>query len=233
MSLTPEALDAMRAAGLTAEQIVAVVKADMVAEQAKQAAAEAERRAVEEERKAKVRASNRERQARWRERNANNAHNGVTTCDERYPSPKENNQTPTQNISPSDPVGSSAPKGARRPRKHALPADWQPGAKSDAARRELGRSVEWMHGTVIDMRSWAEGKGEIRADWDATHVGWMRREAKRECSSGPPPPRGSPVAKPRFNNPFFAGLDEELRDDRERFADPEPFRPRLAAGGRH
>ncbi|MGX7706335.1 hypothetical protein [Methylobacterium sp. Gmos1] len=226
MSITPEALDAMAAAGLTAEQIIAVVKADMVAEQAK-------RTAAEDDRKARARESNRERQARFRERrNANNADNAVTRRDERDPSPKDNNQTPTHEISPSDPKGSSAPKGARKPRNRALPTDWQPGEKSDAVRLELGRSVRWMHDTAAAMRNWAEGRGEVRADWDAVHSGWMRREAKREGDQPGGFARAGP-AKPKSGNGFFDLLHEELGAPDDRYADQDHRHLRLAAGGRH
>ncbi len=176
----------LRDAGAPMEAIVIAVAAVEAAE-AKFAAAEEARKASQRERTAKSRAKSRDC-------------NVTVTSQPRDPAPKENNQTPTHSDSPSDPIGSSAPKGARKLRNRALPTDWQPGEKSDVARRELGRSVAWMHSTATDMRTWAESKGEVRADWDATHVGWMRREAKREGSIGPPPigngPRGHPAPRP-------------------------------------
>lgn len=75
MSISPAVLDALLAAGVSAEQIVAAVKADA---------------AEEEARKEKKRAGNRERQRRFREaHNAGNALQDVTECDGRdEPSPQ-------------------------------------------------------------------------------------------------------------------------------------------------
>lgn len=216
----------LRDAGAPMEAIEIAVSA-VEAERAKFEAAEATRLAAEEVRKA----NQRERTAKSRAKSRDG--NVTVTAQPRDPSPNEINLTPTHEGSPSDPKGSSAPKGARKPRNRALPADWQPGEKSEAACEELGRSAAWMRSTAIDMRTWAESKGEVRADWDATHVGWMRREAKRECSQPSPPARASPTAKPRFSNGFFASLDAEVSDPDERYSDHDHRHLRLAAGGRH
>ncbi|WP_232629137.1 hypothetical protein [Methylobacterium sp. Leaf118] len=117
---------------------------------------------------------------------------------------KDGPHTPKKNysqVSPENPDGFSAPKGAkttRKPRNRALPTEWQPGERSDRVRAELGRNVNWMRRTAAAMRTWAESKGEVRADWDATHEGWMRREAERECErgAGRPQQRAGPAAKP-------------------------------------
>lgn len=90
MSLSPATLDAMLAAGCTAEQIVTIVKAELFAEQQ-----------VEEARKATARESNAERQQRFRDRrkeaksgrNKSNALRAVTP-------PIDNTHTPIPDISP-------------------------------------------------------------------------------------------------------------------------------------
>lgn len=136
---------------------------------------------VDEDRKAKQRERTAKHRSMQRDRNV------TVTAQQRDPSPKDINQTPNHVSSPTDPDGSVAPKGARtarKPRNRALPVDWQPGERSERVRVELGRNVEWMHRTAAAMRTWAESKGELRADWDATHDGWMRRDAERERQSG-------------------------------------------------
>lgn len=215
MSITPEAIDAMIAAGVTREQMAAVIKADLLAQQAALAAAD-------EARKEKARAGNRDRQLRWR--NRNNANNAVMVRDERDPSPKDNNQTPNHENYPTDPNGSVAPRGCkttRKARNRALPADWQPGPKSEACRVDLNRPTAWMHRTGIDMRTWAESKGEVRADWDATHVGWMRREAQRESER--PAVRAGPSGRPEKTSAVTAFADRlEARRARHQHQEPNP-----------
>jgi hypothetical protein len=96
----PEVLDAMVAAGCTAEQIAAAVKASMAADGA-----------AEEARLAKKRAGNLERQRRFR--NARNAVSRVTECDTPSPlpplspSPHPNPKTP---LNPPTPAAVSAPE---------------------------------------------------------------------------------------------------------------------------
>ena len=194
--------------------------------------AEAARKAIEGRRTA-----DRERQARRRESHVTSRDVTGQHVTKRDPAPKDNNQTPTQNISPTDPDGSVAPKGARtarKPRNRALPVDWQPGERSERVRDELGRSVEWMHRTAAAMRTWAESKGELRADWDATHDGWMRREASREGDQPPPRPsaRAGP-ARPRSSNGFYDLIRDDLAGPDDQRSDPHRQHLRLAAGGRH
>ncbi|MEQ1405656.1 hypothetical protein ABK249_11995 [Neorhizobium sp. Rsf11] len=100
MTISAEVLDAMLAAGCTAEQIVAAVKADAAA--------------VEARREAK-RAGNAERQRRFR-RNKSNALQGVTgrdSCDTpsspEGSSPTPPSPKPLQSIPPSPPKGGSSP----------------------------------------------------------------------------------------------------------------------------
>jgi hypothetical protein len=72
MTISAAVLDAMVAAGCTAEQIAAAVKADM---------------AIDEDRKASKRANNADRQRRHRERNAVSRVTGVSNGDKRDETP--------------------------------------------------------------------------------------------------------------------------------------------------
>lgn len=237
MALRAEVLRALQAAGATIEMILAAVQAEQEAERLDALAAD-------EARKARARDGNRERQARFRAaRQADVTEvtddNAVTHRDDRYPPPKDNNQTPHHD-SPADPNGSSAPK-PRKARNRALPADWHPGERSDRVRAELGRSTEWMNSTATAMRVWAESKGEVRSDWDATHDGWMRREAKRECERSPDgrtPPRGPPPGRRTSNGGLsllasLNGADHDpsgsFHDDRTLDHDPSDGRSRQSS----
>lgn len=99
--IDPAVLDAMLAAGCTADQIVAAVKAD----------AQAEREREEARREAK-RAGNAERQRRHRERNALSRVTGVTNSD--TPSP-EGSLSPEPPILPNpQPSKEKSPKGDQK-----------------------------------------------------------------------------------------------------------------------
>ncbi|MGE7153142.1 hypothetical protein ACQKJ1_05310 [Methylorubrum rhodesianum] len=187
-------------AGLDPEllQRVAMELARGQAAMAAAAKVEADRIAKAEASAEAKRVANADRQRRFRDRhNASNALQAVTERDGALlPPPKINNSTPHPELHPADPDGSAAPTKVRKARKRALPADWQPGDRSERVRVELGRTTEWMRRTAVEMRTWAESKGEVRADWDATHDGWMRREANRECSRPEPPPGGARASPP-------------------------------------
>lgn len=217
----------MREVGAPMEAIELAVSAVEEVE-ARFAAAEEARKASQRQRTAKHRAFSRDR-------------NVTVTSQQRDPAPKDNNQTPTPENSPSDPKGSSAPKGAKPPRKARkspnvpLPADWQPGAESEATRIELGRSREWMLETAAQMRCWAEGGDHHRAKWDQVHCGWMRREAQREpqqtqrARNGPQP---RPVTAQQRSLDLARQAHLELTGDPD---DPGPFTDdataRFADGG--
>lgn len=129
---------------------------------------------------------------------------------------------------PSPPKGGSVPQGtsSRKPRNRALPTGWQPGERSDRVRAELGRSAAWMQSTATEMRVWAESTGQVRADWDACHDGWMRREAKREGER--PAQRAGPASSPKTHHVALSRLADRLRIPDEpdrtasRFADHGP-----------
>lgn len=95
--IKPEVLDALVAAGCTAEQIAAAIKADMHADEA---------------RKEQKRENNAERQRRFRERNAVSRVTGVTNA--HTPSPSEVSPHTPLPKNP-NPIPPSAPKGASSP----------------------------------------------------------------------------------------------------------------------
>lgn len=183
MTIKPEVLDALVAAGATAEMIAAAVKADMRSE---------------EERLARKRANNAERQQRYRERhrNADNAlqasHNAGNAAEPgekgspQDPSPKHEPQEKPpyggQKEPPKTDPGAST-KPARDTKGHHLPPDWQP-SESDIAygRNRVGLTLAEIEGMAEDMRLWAQsaaGQNSRKRSWSAAFRGWMRREAKK------------------------------------------------------
>ncbi|UHC14362.1 hypothetical protein LRS73_17530 [Methylobacterium currus] len=236
MSLSPEAIDAMIAAGLSAEQMGAIIKAELLAARARESAAD-------EERREKARAGNRERQARWRDRrNAHNADNGVTGRDERYPSPKDNNQTPTQPIPPVDPDGSTAPKGAgdaelpgladpveagaapaaqpsaetprakSEPRARRLTADFADSPEARAVCAEMGLTEAEADAALAEFCDYwlAEGGQKARkVDWPRTLRNRLREMGRRRQARPPDarPPGGSGGDQPPPN--LFPGRSDQ------------------------
>ena len=142
MSLRPEVIDAMVAAGCTAEQIAAAVKADMAASMA-----------IERERQAAKREANRIRQQRKRERDreghaASRDVTHVTRYKERV---SPHTPLPKETIPPSPPKGGSSPtdqafadfrdavEGSPIPAPRKLTADRR--RKIEARLREHGPEV--------------------------------------------------------------------------------------------
>lgn len=155
MTISPAVLDAMLAAGCSAEQIVAAVKADLAETEVKREA---------------KRANNAERQQRFRDRrkgkkearntnNASNALRGVTP-------PIERIHTPQSDFSPDGEKQTAARKKRAEPSR---PADVSPQVWSDflAMRRRMRADVSE---TVIS--------GFRR---EADRVGWPLEQAISEC----------------------------------------------------
>jgi hypothetical protein len=143
--ISQQVLDAMLASGCTAEQIVAAVKADAAADDA---------------RRERKRAGNAERQRRFRERNARNASSRVTACDTPSPSSPHTPQLPlTPNSEPDgsesdgsgfDEVRAAYPrrdgddprKPAERAYRAALKRGATPAGLLEAARRYAAQHPE-------------------------------------------------------------------------------------------
>jgi hypothetical protein len=186
-----EVLDALLAAGATAEQIVAAVKADALADEA---------------RKASKRANNAERQRRFKERrkvtaaNADNALPGVT------PSPNDIYSNPHPDLSPEDADASSTPsafdptanpagKPSRRRPTYPAPAGVPDERWSDFCRQrrkplterghsllcaKLARLAEagWPPGDMIDLA--------IERGWETVFEPREHRNGTRPYQNGRP-----------------------------------------------
>ena len=152
MSLSPAVLDAMLSAGCSAEQIVAVVKADMVE---RERAAD-ERRAKDAERQRRHRAS----------RDVT-----VTVCDEHdSPLPLSSPQTPQQTPTP-------AKTNPARVRGTRLTESWKPGSLTgEAGKIAALRGSEWVGLELVKFRNhWIakSGQSACKADWQRTWANWI------------------------------------------------------------
>ena len=169
MSLTPAMIDAMLSAGCTAEQIAAVVKADML---------EREGQAVTK----RTRDAERQR----RHRHAVSRDVTVTACD------SVTNPSPPPPLSPQTPLTPPPPhpdKQTRARKGTRLQADWTPEPLSG----DTGQAVQsWPVGAIerelSRFRDWAAsatGKNAIKSDWQAAWRNWIRK-AQDEGRYGKP-----------------------------------------------
>lgn len=121
----------------------------------------------------------------------------------RNPSPCTPSKEKTQPspVFPSLPAeAQDTPKNARaqtRTQGRTLPDDWEPTEKHRAEAERLGRDPEWLERQAEAMRLWATGNANRavarKADWNATFLGWIRREHER---SPPAQARASPPWAP-------------------------------------
>ena len=190
MSLSPAVLDAMLAAGCTAEQIVAAVKAsnddDLAREQLQR---EANVAAMKAKREADAARKRRQRANDVTVGHADSDGHGVTGTDnEDFPLPsKEGPQTPKE-TQPTLPTTQQekTPKGVQK-KGSRLPPDWvlPEGWGRDAI--EAGLPANRIDLEAAKMRDWSlSSKAGVKLDWRATWRNWCREAASR------PPPRGSP-----------------------------------------
>lgn len=157
--IAAEILDALLAAGATAEMIVAAVKADA----AKDALA------VEAKR-----AKDRERQRRHRESR------DVTPCHSDGADSPSLDKSPPQTPLKINPI--PCVRDAREGRWHRLPDEWQPARPLPAAIQ--AKADQWPPGALddalADFRRWAvnaantNGKGR-KLDWDQAWRNWVTR----------------------------------------------------------
>lgn len=176
MSLSPAVLDAMLAAGCTAEQIVAVVKADLEARESQMA---------------EKRQKDAERQRKHRERNAESRDVTVTECDSVTDPlsrpPNENNSNPPTHTPEKQ---TPARKG------HRLPVDWQPAPLTGDVAEAV---AAWPDGAIARelarFRDWARaatGPNARKSDWQAAWRNWLRRkidEGTNQNGRNSQPPR--------------------------------------------
>lgn len=173
MTISPAVLDAMVAAGCTAEQIAAVVKADM---------------AANDDKRADKRAKDAERQRRHRARNAESQPVTRDTCDTLPPSPAPLSSPPTPPpIIPQTP--STIPETKRASRLSpdwALPAAWGRWAM------EQGCSEAHVRNEAAKFRDYwvsKSGRDAAKLDWEATWRNWIRNSGRGLGSQGPPTER--------------------------------------------
>ena len=111
--------------------------------------------------------------ARWSKRNANampmqcegNANQNQNQNQNQEPKPVGQEQS----------VGAVAPSAARRPTR--LAEDWQlPQAWGEWAMAERSWPADEVRSVALLFRDHWRGKGEARADWEATWRNWVRRE---------------------------------------------------------
>lgn len=239
MTLTADWIDTMLESGIPAEQVLSAVRSMLVREQ-ERAAAQAEDRA---ERK---REGNRLRQARFYDRhhrrqpepeaveipNASNGVSSVKTREEREApkrSPTPPKTTPLGDT-PSDPKGSSAPKGANRQRGCRLPDDFAASDEARAVCAEMGLTGEDADEALAEFGDYWRGVPGVRGtklDWPATLRNRLREIGRRRPSA-----RASP-GRPRSSNGFYDLIRDDLAGPDDQRSDPHRQHLRIAAGGRH
>lgn len=66
------------------------------------------------------------------------------------------------------------PKFKRADARHRIPDDWKPNADLIAIGIGGGLTEAEVYAAADQMRDWANGKGELKASWDATFRNWLR-----------------------------------------------------------
>lgn len=83
----------------------------------------------------------------------------------------------------------------RRKQGRALTDDWRPSEGHYAEGAALRRTRDQVDAKADEMRLWAKANGHRavarKLDWDATFLGWMRRDWGKPNGAGPPPRRGA------------------------------------------
>jgi hypothetical protein len=72
-----------------------------------------------------------------------------------------------------------------RATKHPLPAEWKPNEKHFAAAEEMKIPEAAVLSKAEDLRIWAGSTGALKADWDLTFHGFLRRDAPKLAVSTP------------------------------------------------
>jgi hypothetical protein len=68
--------------------------------------------------------------------------------------------------------------------RHQIPPEWKPSEVHFLKAAELNIPRAAVEAKAEDMRLWALGKGELKADWDATFHGFLRRDAPKLAVRG-------------------------------------------------
>lgn len=173
--MTPAMIDAMIDAGLTREQMAALMKASLVGNA---------------EKADKKREQNAERQRKFKAKRKGNVGNALPELPtlpeskkEKSPEPSKEKTTPlpqTPSVPSSSPAVETGKPASKRGTR--LPADWQPSAKNRADALEAGcpeGMIQRMGNGFRDYWVAKPGKDGVKLDWDATWRNWARREAER------------------------------------------------------
>lgn len=204
MTISPAILDAMLAAGCTAEQIVAAVKADAQEQDARAA----RKREVDAARKRRQRERDSSGHAESRGHGVTDA-DGVDTVSpkkETSPTPPKEKTTP----STTEPNGSSKTRASRLPADWVLPFDWRIDAiKAGLPDVRIDLEAE-------KMRDWSlSSPNGAKRDWRAAWRNWVKGAAERL-----PQARGSPGRQPQPKyDPFKAYAEELDGQDRSQGSD--------------
>lgn len=191
-----EALEAMVAAGVSAADIVAVIRADRVREDC----AISERRRKDKERKRRSRGQSvtsrdiADKTQAVVERAGEVLPDNVAAIDPSHTTASETTisffPTPLEDLGPRGSMvtrARSTPR-AKRQQGHHLPDDWVPKLHHYREGLELGFQRENVDSQAEDLRLWARSN-EHRAvarksNWDSTFSGWMRRNSQKDDANG-------------------------------------------------
>jgi hypothetical protein len=142
--------------------------------------------------------TNAERQKRYRERNktVTNVTRNVTNVT-RNESVTNRNESVTNVTNPENALlltslttsESEDKKGRKKVRARKAPAgpippEFQPNEKHFEAADRLGIPRQAVFEKSEDMRIWAQSSGAVKADWDATLHGFLRRDAAKLSTNG-------------------------------------------------
>jgi len=122
---------------------------------------------------------------------------GGTHDDQNGPIPSHPVPSPESSLR-DDSIGAPAPPSPR-PKvpatvKRIIPDDWKPLEEHyQQAMTESGRPRSWVDAEARKMVDWAKGKGDRKADWNATFRNWLRKAAE-----GPQKPIQQPPAQARW-----------------------------------
>lgn len=196
MTIKPEVLDALVAAGATAEMLVAAIKADAAKDEAKKA-------------ESRVKAA--ERQRRHRLSRVTNANIDVTERDTPLDGPPSPH-TPQPPLNP--PASTPLRSVSAAPRRaSAIPNDWKPTPAGVEFAVGKGMSRADIADEVQRFRDHHLGKGSLMKDWDAAWRTWCQSPYRKSQ-----PPRGSPQ---RQSSSWLEAGAQEIREMRGQSDDHE------------
>lgn len=119
--------------------------------------------------------------------------------------------------------------------KHPLPAEWQPNEKHFAAAGALNIPRSAVLSKAEDMRIWAGSTGALKADWDLTFHGFLRRDAPKLAVSTPKTAVSITIESPSWNlwrahfrdtgQDFKVKLMDKAASDGKSFTVPSEFPP--------